>query len=86
MNDNNWHHVVVTRDQPSGLKQIFIDGLLDSSETDTTNLLAAPQLLVFGCLADAGNPDPASPGHTGNDGYVGLIDNVQIYRQGPGFQ
>jgi hypothetical protein len=77
--DGSWHQVVVTRDQSTGAKQIFIDGALDSSGLSTTALLSDPQLLVIGAVADASNPDPASPKYTGYSGYAGLLDDLQIY-------
>ncbi|HLP78621.1 MAG TPA: LamG-like jellyroll fold domain-containing protein, partial [Candidatus Paceibacterota bacterium] len=33
VNDNQWHHVVVTRNQSTGERQLFIDGVLDTSDT-----------------------------------------------------
>jgi len=81
VNDTSWHHVVVTRDQSSGAKQIFIDGSLDVSDTAVTGLLNAPQLLVLGCVTDSSNPDPASPAQHGYDGYVGLLDDLQVYNR-----
>ena len=79
VNDGQWHHVVVSRNQPSGEKFIYIDGVLDTSDVDATNLLNDPQLLTIGCKADASNPDPTSPDSTGENGYQGLLDDVQIY-------
>ena len=79
INDGNYHHVVVTRNQATGAKQIYIDGTLSSSDTAGTGLLNAPQLITIGALADAGNPDPASPQYSGNNGFVGLLDDIQIY-------
>ncbi len=42
VNDDNWHHVVVTRNQSTGARQIFIDGTLDSADVATTELLDSP--------------------------------------------
>jgi hypothetical protein len=79
INDGNYHHVVVTRSAGTGAKQIFIDGILSSSDTNNGGLLDAPELITIGALADASNPDPTSPGYTGYQGYVGLLDDLQIY-------
>jgi hypothetical protein len=79
INDGSYHHVVVTRDQGTGTKQIYIDGALDSSDVDDGFLLNSPQIVIFGALADASLGDPHSPSHTGSNGYVGLMDSVQIY-------
>ncbi len=79
VNDGNWHHVVVDRNQTTGEKDIYIDGVLDTSDFDTTALLDDPQLLTIGAIADASNPDPSSPSYTGYNGYQGLLDDIQIY-------
>ena len=61
INDGNWHHVVVTRDQQnSGMMQVFVDGALQNSGTGSTALLDDPLLITIGALADASNPDPSS--------------------------
>jgi hypothetical protein len=79
VNDGAWHHVVVSRNQITGEKDIYIDGVLDTSDFNTTALLNAPMLLTIGAIADASNPDPSSPDDTGYNGYQGLLDDVQIY-------
>ena len=79
VNDGNWHHVVVSRNQTTGEKDIYIDGVLDTSDFDTAALLDDPQLLTIGAIADASNPDPSSPSYTGYNGYQGLLDDIQIY-------
>ncbi|HEY3931940.1 MAG TPA: LamG domain-containing protein [Verrucomicrobiae bacterium] len=79
VNDGNWHHVVVSRNQTTGEKDIYIDGVLDTSDFDTTELLNDPQLLTIGAIADASNPDPSSPDDSGYNGYDGLLDDIQIY-------
>src|SRR5581483_3432228 len=52
VNDDIWHHIVVTRDQSSGEKIIYIDGVLDTYSFGTTNLLNGVMLLTIGCKAD----------------------------------
>jgi hypothetical protein len=81
VNDGNWHHVVVTRDRTTGEKNIYIDGVLDDSspEYGSTNLLSDPALLTIGALADASVNDPHEPDQSGNNGFEGLIDDIQIY-------
>ncbi|MGO9939804.1 MAG: LamG-like jellyroll fold domain-containing protein, partial [Terracidiphilus sp.] len=61
INDGLYHHVVVTRNQATGEKQIYIDGVLSTNDFATPGLLNAPKLITIGALADASNPDPASP-------------------------
>ena len=79
VNDDTWHHVVVTRNQATGEKEIYIDGAFDNSSAGTTELLNGPQLLTIGAKSDASNPDPASPDSYGTQGYDGLLDDIQIY-------
>jgi hypothetical protein len=79
VNDGNWHHVVVARNQATGEKDIYIDGVLDTFDFDTTALLDDPQLLTIGASANAGLSDPISPDETGYNGYQGLVDDIQIY-------
>lgn len=81
VNDGSWHHVVVSRNQVTGEKDIYIDGTLDTSDFDTTNLLNDPQLLTIGGNSDASDPDPASPDNNGYGGYQGLLDDIQIYER-----
>ena len=75
---NTYHHVVVTRDQATGIKQIYIDGALDNTEFAAANLLLnAPIRVAVGCGIDASQSDPndADP-----HGYLeGLLDDLQIY-------
>jgi hypothetical protein len=77
VNDGNYHHIVVTRNQQTGQKIIYIDGLFDSFSSGTTNLLNAPQKVTIGALADAGNPDPNDGSY--HNGYDGNLDDLQIY-------
>jgi hypothetical protein len=79
VNDGRCHHVVVTRNQGSGQKQIYIDGALDSADVDDGSYLNGPQILIFGALADASQWSQTSPAYTGYNGYVGLMDQVQFY-------
>jgi hypothetical protein len=81
VNDNAWHHVVVTRNLSTGVRQIFIDGTLDSSDVASTVLLDTPVLLTIGAKSDASDPNPASPDYNGSDGYEGLLDDLQIYNR-----
>jgi hypothetical protein len=77
VNDGNYHHVVVTRNQLTGQKIIYIDGLFDSFAGGTTNVLTDPQKLTLGALANAGNPDPNDGSYY--NGYDGELDDLQIY-------
>ena len=77
VNDGNYHHVVVTRNQLTGQKIIYIDGVLDSFGSGTTNLLTDSQLLTVGALAEA--TDTNATDATYDNGYDGLVDDLQIY-------
>ena len=59
-------HVVVTRDQGSGLKQIYINGVLDSSDYGEPGILY-------------NSTDWASIGGQGGAPFTGILDDVQIY-------
>jgi Concanavalin A-like lectin/glucanases superfamily len=59
-------HIVSTRDQTTGLKCIYVNGQLDSSNYATTALLTGETSGNIG-------------GHWGYAGYTGLVDDVQIY-------
>jgi hypothetical protein len=77
VNDGNYHHIVITRNQQTGQKIIYIDGVLDNFGMGTTNLLSDPQKLTIGALADAGDPNPDDGGYY--NGYDGELDDLQIY-------
>ncbi len=77
LNDGNYHHIVVTRNQQTGQKIIYIDGMLDTYGSGTTNLLNDPQTLTIGAFGDAGNPDPSAVGYY--NGFDGEVDDLQIY-------
>ena len=38
-----------------------------------------PQLITIGALAAASSTDPSSPEYSGNSGFVGLVDDIQVY-------
>jgi hypothetical protein len=46
--DDRWHHVAITRSGDSGLRQIFIDGLLDSEEAALPGDLVLPPSILVG--------------------------------------
>lgn len=58
-------HVVVTRDQSTGVKKIYIDGELDVTGTGTTDLLEGPTNLDIG--------------YNNGHGFNGKMDDIQFY-------
>ena len=66
INSGAFTHIVVTRDQPSGVKRIYINGVLDSTSTGDTNFLSASTDLLLGESYYSG-------------GVAGIIDDVQFY-------
>lgn len=77
VNDGNYHHIVVSRNQSTGQKIIYFDGVLDSFGSGSTNRLNDPQLLTIGALSDANNSDAAAAYYY--NGYNGWLDDLQIY-------
>jgi hypothetical protein len=77
INDGNYHHVVITRNQATGEKRIYIDGALNNNDFDNTLLLNDPKLVAIGCAIDASqsNPDDANPSQF----FQGLLDDIQLY-------
>lgn len=64
VNDGSYHFIAVTRDQNSGLMQMFVDGNLEDSTTATTDDLIAA---TYFDIASA------------NNNYTGLLDDLRIY-------
>lgn len=64
--DGNYHHIVVTRDRPTGVKKIYVDGVLEATEPATTRVLNA-------------NDHYFSIGGVLGHSFDGTVDDVQIY-------
>jgi hypothetical protein len=77
INDGTYHQVVITRTLATGEKRIYLDGVLNTSDFGTTNLLNDPQIMAVGAQIDASqnNPNNANTGPY----YQGLLDDLQIY-------
>lgn len=61
----NWVHVAVTRVQATGEKRLYINGVLDASETGNTNLLDGTEQVRVG--------------YGNNITFNGLLDDLQVY-------
>jgi hypothetical protein len=69
LTDGRPHHVVATFDSFTGLKAIFIDGVLRSAHT-----------YPVGSLIMSGGPAPATIGSLdGRENFHGVIDEVALY-------
>ncbi len=66
INSGAFTHIVVTRDQPTGTKKIYINGVLDSTGIGVTNFLSDSTDLVLGESFY-------------NGGVAGIVDDVQFY-------
>ena len=64
-------HIVVTRDGADGEKKIYVNGMLEATDSDSAEVLT-------GNLGAPGNGSE-SIGGTPNSPYTGLVDDVQIY-------
>jgi hypothetical protein len=67
INTGQYVHLVVTRNQQTGVKQIYLNGVLDSSDTGSTDLLNNPTEMDIGYVSGSGK------------GIAGQIDDLQIY-------
>lgn len=77
VNDGNYHHVVVTRNEMTGQKVIYIDGVLDAFDAGSTNVLSDPLLATIGALSAATDSNPTNV--TYSNGFNGELDDLQIY-------
>ncbi|HWD19251.1 MAG TPA: hypothetical protein VHB20_08220 [Verrucomicrobiae bacterium] len=69
VNTGAFVHVVVSRDVTTGERRIYINGVLDSADFAGTNILANSEEADLGFNWD------------GFSGWVGVLDELQIYRE-----
>jgi hypothetical protein len=67
INTGQYVHLVVTRNQATGVKMIYVNGALDASDTGSTNLLNNPTEMDIGYVSGSGK------------GIGGEVDDVQVY-------
>lgn len=81
--DGNYHHVVVTRDQATGAKQIYVDGVLSANDTGAIQYLHDPVEIAVGTEIDASQTDPneAYANAASQAVYQGLMDDMQLYNR-----
>src|SRR5581483_11064404 len=79
VNDGTYHQIAGTRLQATGEVDIYIDGVADINNPwfAGTNLLNDPKLIAVGAVGNASASDP--PHSYYNNGYDGLLDDLQIY-------
>jgi hypothetical protein len=79
INDGNYHHVVITRQEATGEKQIYIDGVLNNADIATMNPLSDPRMVAIGCAIDASQSDPSSIYANTHQFFQGQLDDLQLY-------
>lgn len=67
VDDNQWHYIVVTRDQTSGVVRLYVDGVAAGTATFTTSLLNSWPTILLGSDRNNGRR------------YAGQIDQLQLY-------
>lgn len=75
VNDGNWHHVGLSRDASTGIVKVYVDGVLNVTETlETGNKTSAFRLI--GALSDVMSDGIT---FTGGNYFNGQLDDVRIY-------
>ncbi|MEK7953150.1 LamG domain-containing protein [Luteolibacter soli] len=69
VNDNAWHHLVMTVDLSASKMELWVDGVLANTQTLTTLALPVFNNFEIGRLGRSAPTDP----------YQGLVDDVQVY-------
>ena len=54
INDGNWHHIAVTRANSSGAMRLYVDGMLEASDTGPSGFRSAPHALNLGRSLNGG--------------------------------
>ena len=72
INDGAWHYCVATREQASGTLKVYVDGLLETTGTGSTQSLTAAASLRFGSL------------QTGQGFFQGSLDEVRVFNRALG--
>jgi hypothetical protein len=67
INTGNWTHVTCTRNNSTGLMQIYINGIFENSTTGPTGSRTATSSLTIG------------PNFVGGTGFIGQMDQLRIY-------
>ncbi|MBK7452254.1 MAG: LamG domain-containing protein [Anaerolineales bacterium] len=77
--DSIWHHVAATYDQPSGIWNLYIDGVLDQTLTISgTDLVRTPR---YDSIQKAGIAVAMDSAATVEGRFAGVIDEVRIWNK-----
>jgi hypothetical protein len=77
--DGSFHQVVVTRDEITGIKQIYVDGVLSAQDSATTEYLDDPVEFGVGAQFDGAQSNPANAAIGGY--FQGWMADMQIYNR-----
>ncbi|HEY3761735.1 MAG TPA: LamG-like jellyroll fold domain-containing protein [Verrucomicrobiae bacterium] len=77
INDGYYHHVVITRNEETGEKDIYIDGMLNNSDFASMNPLSDIRDVAVGCAIDASQTDPNNM--NARQFFNGELDDLQLY-------
>ncbi len=70
VSDGNWHHVAFTRDMGTGVTQIYVDGVLEGTRTQTTGLVGN-SFNGIGRVTNTGAPLPLY--------FTGKLDEYKVF-------
>ena len=81
LNDNQWHHVVVTYDKVTSKKIFYLDGSVDATHTVHSNRpLGRGDVTRYGTIGTTNEDDTFNhSGTTRQDYFNGLLDDLRIY-------
>ena len=81
LNDNNWHHVVVTYDKVTSKKIFYLDGSVNATYTVHANRpLGKGVLTRYGTIGTTNEDDTFNHSSTTREDYFnGLLDDLRIY-------
>jgi len=81
LNDNNWHHVVVTYDKVTSKKIFYLDGSVDATHTvHASRPLGKGVLTRYGTIGTTNEDDTFNHSSTTREDYFnGLLDDLRIY-------
>lgn len=80
INDNNWHHLVATRNSVTGQLQLFLDGLLVALSPTNNDPQVSPNVAPTGPeMGGIKLSLGAFQEGSGNKYYTGLMDDFQAY-------